>query len=422
MDISKFTLGEKLAFLPKSVFSKNKDYAKSTRAISKLKNVVLIDAGFIDIATVDPSETLELGGSTLPSSELMILAKCPTEADDNTGEPTAWGDTLVRLSISDEYLHAALAIRPNPKAEFNIIRVLRVNRDGEYIPIFPDKDVDSRIDEILSFEDMRRMVFGLASKVLKHKLVPTNPGVIYDKRLKNMSKKEKESYLEYKVVTKPIRIKGEDETRIPALDLLLDDGPTTNRMNSSRIEEAMKAGKTPVTSTKLKLMKKIFVGQQFGFNRIMTQEAKDISESILFVEINTKKVEFDTAQLINYERLPFPDFMFFVTLEFHDSDLDKDQQEVDAFLVRLKRLENGMVRQYVYYRSSTTNGDYTLFYVSDVDPYTGMHKVVGPVKNDSADLELLNGVMIRLIPVVKHALYTIITFEPTVKNDPSGSF
>jgi hypothetical protein len=114
--------------------------------------------------------------------------------------------------------------------------------------------------------------------------------------------------------------------------------------------------------------------------------------------------------------------MFFVTLEFHNDELEKDQQEIDAFLVRLKRLANGMVRQYVYYRSSTTNGYYTLFYVTDVNAYTGMQKVVGPIKKKDADLELLNGVMTRLIPVVKHALYTIITFEPAVKNDPTGSF
>lgn len=424
MNISKFTLNETLKFLPKAVWPKDKEHIKATRAISKLTGSTLINVGNIDIANIEPSEVIGLPDINLPSSDLMILSRCPLEADDVTGEPVSWGNALVRLSIGDEYLDAALAIQPKPNDNFMIVRVMRTNRNGEYSCIFPEEGKDSRIDEIMSFDDMRRMVFGLSNQVLKSKLIPTNPNIIYDKRLRHLSKKEKESYIEYKAMPmdEPVKVVDESESKLLSkeehakrlMDLVLDESTSDNRMHPSRLEELNKVG--PSTSTKLSIMKRLKVGNDLHTNQSLLSEARDISNSILFVEVHALKAEFDVAQNITYQYLPFRDFMFLCDMEVTD---DKGEPKLikDSLLVRMKRIDEDNVRQFIYYRSNPSEG-YVLLSLCDMDVIYGMRKQIIPTKSVPHIDEFLK----LAIPIVKHALFTIINFEPMVKNDPTNSF
>ncbi len=413
MIISKFTLGESLVFLPNSVWSKNKDYVKSTRAISKLKGVSLINVGHIDISQVDPNEILDLNDKVLPSSELMILAKCPLESDDQTGVPTSWGNAIVRISIGEDYLHAALAIQPKPNGVFIIVRVMRLDQAGVFTSIFPEIGEGGRVDEIMSFDDMRRMVFGLVSKVLKNKLKPTNPEIIFDKRLKGMSKSEKASYIEYRIADETMMASEYEQRK---QDLIEDTSSTTNRMSPSRLEEVNQTPKG--TSTKLNLMKRIFVNDSLHPNRTLLAEARNLNESILFVDVSVKLSEFELAQHVTYQHLPFNDFMLFCNIETVDENTGELSLDVDGLVVRMKKIDDQTVRQFVYYRGSSVSANYTLLTICDLDVMTGMRKQIVPVKPTSNIDEFL----VTVIPVIKHALHTILSFEPVVKNDPTGSF
>lgn len=414
MNVSKFTLGNTLTFIPKSTWPTDKDYVKAARSLGNIKNSVLIKAGRIDIGTVDiVNKEIEFRREAFPSNDVMIHVSTPTEKDEVTGTATEWDDALVRIVFDTDFIHVGLAVAPQKNGDFKIIKVIRFDKSETSTQIYPVEGADTRVDEIMTHEDMREVVLGVINQVMINNLVPINPNVIYDKRLKNMPKKEKESYIEYRLMDKAMSSVEYEQRR---QDLIEDMSTATNRMSPSRLEEVTQTPKG--TSTKLNLMKRIHVKQDLCSDQSLLSQARDISQSILFVEVSVKPSEYELSQKVTYEHLPFNDFMLLCNIETTDIETEEISLVKDGLLVRMKKINDETVRQFVYYRVDNIDAVYTLLTICDLDVVTGMRKQIAPVSS----VGILDEFLTKVIPMIKHALHTILSFEPVVKNDPTQSF
>lgn len=168
-------------------------------------------------------------------------------------------------------------------------------------------------------------------------------------------------------------------------------------------------------SLKLNLVKRIKVADTLHLPDELIKQGLNIKDSILFRDIPVLPEEMYDQFDLNFEHLPFNDFMVLCDTNTPNG-VDYNQH---GLLNRIVKVNEDIVYQYSYYCPNPSVSDYVLLCVVIIDSHRGeMIAAFTYLKDERESLALID----KLTMASKMALFTIINFEPTVFADPTRQF
>lgn len=170
-------------------------------------------------------------------------------------------------------------------------------------------------------------------------------------------------------------------------------------------------------SLKLNLVKRIKAADTLHLPDELIKQGLNIKDSILFRDIPVLPEEMYDQFDLNFEHLPFNDFMVLCDTETNVPGGVVYKQY--GLLNRIVKVNEDIVYQYSYYCTNPPAADYILLTLAIIDSHSGEMIAAYSYKNDEQEsLTLVD----KLTMASKMALFTIINFEPTVISDPTKQF